>query len=108
MTMTGGYGWLVGRGCQASRPVEGPTIFSNHSQASLLCILPTPHSQTAQTSPGTNPRSALTLLKEYTVIAEAAMMPTPTTTAAGHTADPVASNFRENLAAVYIEENGAG
>lgn len=32
------------------------------------------------------------------------MMPTPTTTAAGNTADPMARIFRENLAAVYTEE----
>lgn len=44
------------------------------------------------------------LFEEYKVIPEMATIPIPKTTAAGHTADPVASNFRENLAAVYTEE----
>lgn len=83
-------------------PLSSPTI---PRPPSYSCILPIPiHPQPAQTSPGTNPRSALTSFKAYKVILETAMMPMPKSTAAGNTADPVASKFREYLAAVCIEE----
>lgn len=97
-------GWEGLPGLQASggphyllQPFPGLPLIHAYSLSPI-------HPQPAQTSPGTNPRSALTLFKAYKVIPETAMMPMPKSTAAGNTADPVASKFREYLAAVCIEE----
>ena len=50
-------------------------------------------------------QSIFLLFKAYKVIPETAKMPMPKSTAAGNTADPVASKFREYLAAVAVNKS---